>query len=528
MFAGFCLIGGIAGAAAAEEAARPTAYCTGTRYPPLYSKQKVTNGVPARVANWPGFAVLRLRNGETKMSAPVCGGTFVDRHWLMTAAHCVEWLVRDANGQFTGDLASNPAFGSKGWVGKGVLEIVTGVEDWEKADAIAVHQVADVIMHETYVKGMSEAKNCGPGGCTARVGRDIALIKVNDGFEGPLARIAAGPDDDRLDQSDFPLMVAGFGRTDPAGTAPLVRFKSGQETVLAPTRQLMEATVGMVPRQQCRAQYSAGVLSAYNYAIGDGQICAHEASTGRDTCEGDSGGPLVAFDANNCPYVVGITSWGIGCAEQSYPGVYTRVSAHADWMRTKGVSFTGLVASERFDTAIRDRVLAQREALEKARAAIADQRFDLGIDFCSGGIGSRASCAAISSKLPADHETIALRVDSARPGKLIVVLVHPHGAVRQLHFDDRHTSFRNAGGDRLQGKFVPSGAVLQFGRYYRGSRIFAIRLPDTGSAAFDEARLLRDSPDASPADPAAYLERLAEAVRGGGDGAVAWVDAVGE
>ena len=46
--------------------------------------------------------------------------------------------------------------------------------------------------------------------------------------------------------------------------------------------------------------------------------------------QGDSGGPLFYCDAK-CEQI-GIVSFGIGCAEKRYPGVYTRVSKYINWI----------------------------------------------------------------------------------------------------------------------------------------------------------------------------------------------------
>ena len=54
-------------------------------------------------------------------------------------------------------------------------------------------------------------------------------------------------------------------------------------------------------------------------------ICA--ADTGKDSCQGDSGGPMIVHDNENGDdhySVVGVVSWGIGCAQADAPGVYGR------------------------------------------------------------------------------------------------------------------------------------------------------------------------------------------------------------
>ena len=50
------------------------------------------------------------------------------------------------------------------------------------------------------------------------------------------------------------------------------------------------------------------------------------------SCLEDFGCPLVAYTAKSSPVLVGVVSWGIGCAYDGYPGVYARVSAFVEWI----------------------------------------------------------------------------------------------------------------------------------------------------------------------------------------------------
>ncbi|KAK4018585.1 hypothetical protein OUZ56_000631 [Daphnia magna] len=78
---------------------------------------------------------------------------------------------------------------------------------------------------------------------------------------------------------------------------------------------------------ECRNRFDGVVTSG----IADHMICA--SYPGKDTCTGDSGGPLLVQDMPGAKWIqVGIISWGIGCADPDFPGVYTRISSFVDWI----------------------------------------------------------------------------------------------------------------------------------------------------------------------------------------------------
>jgi len=84
---------------------------------------------------------------------------------------------------------------------------------------------------------------------------------------------------------------------------------------------LQEVDVNVLSNSQCSNSYS-GITSV--------NVCA--ASPGKDSCQGDSGGPMVVSE-NNRYAQIGVVSYGIGCANPSYPGVYARVTAVKSWIQ---------------------------------------------------------------------------------------------------------------------------------------------------------------------------------------------------
>ena len=68
-----------------------------------------------------------------------------------------------------------------------------------------------------------------------------------------------------------------------------------------------------------------------NSDITNNMVCAGDGNGGEDSCQGDSGGPLIMTNDDGEYELIGIVSWGYGCAEAQYPGVYSRIYPRLDW-----------------------------------------------------------------------------------------------------------------------------------------------------------------------------------------------------
>jgi trypsin len=81
---------------------------------------------------------------------------------------------------------------------------------------------------------------------------------------------------------------------------------------------LNEAEVPVSSRNLCKSWYPWAIYSSF---------CAGYLGGGTDTCQGDSGGPIFTTDNRGQTTLVGITSFGYGCAMPLVPGVYTSVAS---------------------------------------------------------------------------------------------------------------------------------------------------------------------------------------------------------
>ena len=136
----------------------------------------------------------------------------------------------------------------------------------------------------------------------ATSGSDVAVLTLGRDLPQTPLRLAQ-PQDAGLYEPGQEATVLGWGSTSEGGT---------------PSRTLRQASPPITTDQQCSDAYNG----QYDP---EAMVCAGLPEGGVDSCQGDSGGPLVVDDR-----LIGIVSWGNGCARPGQPGVYTRVASYYD------------------------------------------------------------------------------------------------------------------------------------------------------------------------------------------------------
>lgn len=78
---------------------------------------------------------------------------------------------------------------------------------------------------------------------------------------------------------------------------------------------------------ECERMYDS-----YSVDVVTNKICAvhPEKIDGKDACQGDSGGPLQRISDGK---LIGVVSFGLGCAKAKYAGIYARVSSCRGWIK---------------------------------------------------------------------------------------------------------------------------------------------------------------------------------------------------
>lgn len=161
---------------------------------------------------------------------------------------------------------------------------------------------------ESYESLQVEYEVVHPGFDSCTLSNDVMLVKLKE--PSSYTPVALNNEtNSSITENNADVTVMGWGTTSRGGSTSDV---------------LLEVELDVVSNDICNDQYG-------NEEITNDMMCA--ARDGKDSCQGDSGGPLIKKGSSVEEDVqVGIVSWGYGCADPRYSGVYSRVSYLYDWI----------------------------------------------------------------------------------------------------------------------------------------------------------------------------------------------------
>ncbi|XP_050303493.1 trypsin-2-like [Anthonomus grandis grandis] len=204
----------------------------------------------------------------------VCGGSIISDRWVVSAAHCT---------QLVHQIPPLPAFS---------VRLGTSFVQSEGL----VYGVAAIFDHPGY------------GNTDNRFDYDITLIRLASALVfRPNIQPISLPALNHVLVPGTSAVVTGWGALWQGGSAP---------------SRLHAVEVPILSNESC-AEYYDGAWDQITYSM----LCAGLINGGRDACQGDSGGPLAINGT-----LIGVVSWGYGCAQPSYPGVYANVPAVRQWI----------------------------------------------------------------------------------------------------------------------------------------------------------------------------------------------------